>query len=139
MQQVEGIRLGLIQPSLLLLKNQSSNLDTGVLETISQQYESLDYFTNYSSLLLDEIRQRGYKFVIKKDVQRWIIMLSIGIITALIGCSINITIEIFADMKYQLLRYWTDHCVQGGDVTNDTLNGHNRLGSKATTDIFSVK
>jgi len=87
-------------------------MDTGVLETISQQYESLDYFTNYSSLLLDEIRQRGYKFVIKKDVQRWIIMLSIGIITALIGCSINITIEIFADMKYQLLRYWTDHCVQ---------------------------
>ena len=31
-------------------------MDTGVLDTISQQFESLDYFTNYSSLLLDEIR-----------------------------------------------------------------------------------
>ena len=41
-------------------------MDTGVLDTISQQFESLDYFTNYSSLLLDEIRIRGYKFVIRK-------------------------------------------------------------------------
>ena len=44
-------------------------MDTGVLETISQQYESLDYFTNFNSLLLDEIRRRGYKFVIRKVVE----------------------------------------------------------------------
>ena len=43
-----------------------NEMDTGVLDTISQQFESLDYFTNYSSLLLDEIRIRGYKFVIQK-------------------------------------------------------------------------
>ena len=86
-------------------------MDTGVLETISQQYESLDYFTNFNSLLLDEIRQRGYRFVIKKDVQRWVIMLSIGVITALIACCINITIEVVADVKYYLLKQWTDHCV----------------------------
>ena len=43
-----------------------NELDTGVLDTISQQFESLDYFTNYSSLLLDEIRIRGYKFVVRK-------------------------------------------------------------------------
>ena len=106
-------------------------MDTGVLDTISQRYESLDYFTNFNSLLLDEIRRRGYKFVTRtvseyilvtihtcddnlyyQDVQRWIIMLLIGILTALIGCSIVITIEIFADYKYALLREWTDHCVQ---------------------------
>ena len=49
-------------------------MDTGVLDTISQQFESLDYFTNYSSLLLDEIRIRGYKFVIRKvlsDLDCW--------------------------------------------------------------------
>ena len=39
-------------------------------------------------------------------------MLSIGILTALIGCSIVITIDIFADIKYSLLRKWTDHCVE---------------------------
>ena len=43
-----------------------NEMDTGVLDTISQQFESLDYFTNYSSLLLDEIRIRGYKFVVRK-------------------------------------------------------------------------
>ena len=41
-------------------------VDTGMLDTISQQYESLDYDTNYNSLLLDEIRIRGYKFVMQK-------------------------------------------------------------------------
>ena len=46
--------------------NEEDVMDTGVLDTISQQYESLDYFTNFNSLLLDEIRTRGYKFVIKK-------------------------------------------------------------------------
>ena len=43
-----------------------NEMDTGVLDTISQQFESLDYFTNYSSLLLDEIRIRGYKFIVRK-------------------------------------------------------------------------
>ena len=38
-------------------------MDTGTLDTISQQYESLNYFTNYNSLLLDEIRKMGFKFV----------------------------------------------------------------------------
>ena len=41
-------------------------VDTGVLDTISQQYESLDYDTNYNSVLLDEIRIRGYKFIMQK-------------------------------------------------------------------------
>ena len=30
----------------------------------------------------------------------------------MIGCSIVITIDIFADIKYSLLRKWTDHCVE---------------------------
>ena len=47
-----------------------NEMDTGVLDTISQQFESLDYFTNYSSLLLDEIRIRGYKFVVRKVISR---------------------------------------------------------------------
>ena len=52
-----------------LLQNQEGGdeeedvMDTGTLDTISQQYESLNYFTNYNSLLLDEIRQMGFKFV----------------------------------------------------------------------------
>ena len=124
-------RAGLIQNQEEAEEEEEDFMDTGVLDTISQRYESLDYFTNFNSLLLDEIRRRGYKFVTRtvseyilvtihtcddnlcyQDVQRWIIMLLIGILTALIGCSIVITIEIFADYKYALLREWTDHCVQ---------------------------
>ena len=39
---------------------------TGVLDTISQKYESLDYEVNFNSLMLDEIRKRGWKFVLAK-------------------------------------------------------------------------
>ena len=41
-------------------------VDTGVLDTISQQYESLDYDTNYNSVLVDEIHHKGYKFVFQQ-------------------------------------------------------------------------
>ena len=47
-----------------------------------------------------------------QDVQRWLIMLSVGVITALIACCIDITIEVLAKYKYGTLREWTDHCVQ---------------------------
>jgi len=87
-------------------------VDTGVLDTISQQYESLDYDTNFNSLLLDEIRIRGYKFVMRKDIQRWLIMFFVGILTALVACSIDISIEVLAKVKYGFLREWTDHCVE---------------------------
>ena len=55
-----------------LLQNQEGGeeeddvMDTGTLDTISQQYESLNYFDNYNSLLLDEIRKMGFKFVQRK-------------------------------------------------------------------------
>jgi hypothetical protein len=44
----------------------SVRIATGVLETISQKYESLDYEVNFNSLMLDEIRKRGWKFVLAK-------------------------------------------------------------------------
>ena len=40
------------------------------------------------------------------------IMLSVGIITALIACCIDITIDVLARYKYGALREWTDYCVQ---------------------------
>ena len=56
-------RAGLIQNQEEAEEEEEDFMDTGVLDTISQRYESLDYFTNFNSLLLDEIRRRGYKFV----------------------------------------------------------------------------
>ena len=44
----------------------SDLINTGALDTISQQYESLDYDTNFNSIFLDEMRSKGYRFVMKK-------------------------------------------------------------------------
>ena len=32
----------------------------------SKKYESLDYDTNYNSILVDEMRHKGYKFVFQQ-------------------------------------------------------------------------
>ena len=53
------------------------------------------------------------KVFMLQDIQRWLIMFSVGILTALVACSIDITIEMLAKVKYGLLREWTDHCVEG--------------------------
>ena len=39
-------------------------------------------------------------------------MFVVGVLTALVACSIDITIELLAKIKYGLLREWTDHCVE---------------------------
>ena len=56
-------RAGLLQNQEGVEEDEEDVMDTGTLDTISQQYESLNYFTNYNSLLLDEIRKMGFKFV----------------------------------------------------------------------------
>ena len=57
-------RAGLLQNQEGVEEDEEEDvMDTGTLDTISQQYESLNYFTNYNSLLLDEIRKMGFKFV----------------------------------------------------------------------------
>ena len=80
----------------------------GMLDTISQKYESLDYDTNFNSLLLDEVRSRGYKFVVRKDVLRWVVMFFVGILTALVACCIDISVEEGSKIKYGFLSWLTE-------------------------------
>jgi len=91
---------------------QEETLETGNMETISKKYESLDYDTNFNSVLLDEIRMKGWAFVIKKDIMRWVIMFFVGILTAMVACSIDISIGTMAKYKYKFLKTWTDKCVE---------------------------
>ena len=37
-----------------------------MINVCSKKYESLDYDTNYNSILVDELRHKGYKFVFKQ-------------------------------------------------------------------------
>ena len=48
----------------------------------------------------------------------WLIMFSVGILTVLVACSIDITIEMLAKVEYGLLGESTDHCVEDN---NDCL------------------
>ncbi len=40
-------------------------------------------------------------------------MFFIGLLTALVACSIDIVIEVLANVKFSLLSHWTDKCVEG--------------------------
>jgi len=91
-------------------------INTGLLDTISQTYESLDYDTNFNSVLLDEMRSRGYKFIIRKDVLRWVVMFFVGILTALVAVSIDVSVEELAKLKYGFLRKLTDKGVEDNEL-----------------------
>lgn len=47
---------------------------------------------------------RKPRFKIRKDLDRWIISFYIGVLTALVGCFISISIEEISDFKYSFLQ-----------------------------------
>ena len=44
-------------------KEKGERIATGVLDTINQKFESLDYEVNFNSLMLDEFRQIASKYI----------------------------------------------------------------------------
>ncbi|XP_042861796.1 H(+)/Cl(-) exchange transporter 7-like isoform X2 [Penaeus japonicus] len=90
--------------------------DRGQLNHLSAAFESLDYDTCINSVWLDEERTKGYTFVVKKDAARWLVVLITGVLTALVACAIDITIEFLSKFKYSWLKQYTDEGVE-----NDTL------------------
>ncbi|XP_069940697.1 H(+)/Cl(-) exchange transporter 7 [Cherax quadricarinatus] len=89
-----------------------SDENRGQLNVLSAAYESLDYETCINSAWLDEERTKGYTFVVKKDVARWLVVLLTAILTALIACVIDITIESLSAFKYTWLKQYTDYGVE---------------------------
>jgi ABC-type Fe3+-siderophore transport system permease subunit len=66
--------------------------------------QSLDYDICENHLLLEEERTKGYKFIVKKNFARWFIFLLIGMLTALIACIIDITVEEVSHIKFNSLK-----------------------------------
>ncbi|XP_076030012.1 chloride channel protein 7 isoform X4 [Oratosquilla oratoria] len=85
--------------------------ERGELNILSAEYESLDYDTCINSVWLDEERTRGYKFITKKDAARWLVVMITGILTALVACVIDITIESLSKFKYTWLQHNTNKYV----------------------------
>ncbi|RZC41881.1 H(+)/Cl(-) exchange transporter 7 [Asbolus verrucosus] len=94
----------------------SEKIETGSLNVLSAKYESLDYDTCENYLLLDEERKKGYKFIVRKSIARWFIFLLIGMITALIACAIDISIEELSQLKYASLSKYVDQYVTQGKL-----------------------
>lgn len=69
--------------------------------------QSLDYDICENHLLLEEERMKGYKFIVKKNLARWLIFLLIGMLTALIACLIDITVEELSYIKFKSMK----HCI----------------------------
>ncbi|CAH1959303.1 unnamed protein product [Acanthoscelides obtectus] len=81
----------------------NEKIQTGSLNILSAKYESLDYDTCENYLLLDEERKKGYKFIVQKSIARWFVFLLIGMLTAIIACIIDISVEELSRMKYRSL------------------------------------
>ncbi|OXA52085.1 H(+)/Cl(-) exchange transporter 7 [Folsomia candida] len=94
--------------------NEPKTVRTGNLNLLSSKFESLDYDICENSLLIDEERTKGYQFIAKKDLLRWVIMIFIGIFTALIACCIDIAIEEGSGVKFNFLKKQVDQCVEDG-------------------------
>ncbi|KAH8415913.1 hypothetical protein KR222_003522, partial [Zaprionus bogoriensis] len=73
---------------------------------------SLDYEVCENALFQQEQRSRlRERFSLRTHVIRWIIFVLIGIITALIACSIDIVIEELSELKYKFLKASVDRNV----------------------------
>ncbi|XP_074040884.1 chloride channel protein 7 isoform X2 [Leptinotarsa decemlineata] len=92
------------------------NIQTGSLNVLSANLESLDYDICENHLLLDEERKKGYKFIVQKSTARWFIFLLIGMITALIACFIDISVEELSTIKYAFLSKNMDKYVTQGKL-----------------------
>ncbi|CAG7629207.1 unnamed protein product [Allacma fusca] len=89
-------------------------VQAGNMHLLSAKYESLDYDVCENTLLIDEERTKGFRFIQRKDLYRWVIMIFIGVITALIACAIDITIEEISSIKYSTLKTEVDECILQG-------------------------
>uniref|UniRef100_A0A1B0DAB3 Uncharacterized protein n=1 Tax=Phlebotomus papatasi TaxID=29031 RepID=A0A1B0DAB3_PHLPP len=80
-------------------------------------YESLDYEVIENCLWKEDRHKRPQNFEFWKDFFRWLIFISIGILTALVACLINILIDQFSDLKYNFLKHSVDGNVINGDLS----------------------
>ncbi|EDW85571.2 uncharacterized protein Dwil_GK23152 [Drosophila willistoni] len=128
-----GVISGMPTDETGLLTNNTNSNDNNQTEPIfyvrsrttavsRPNYESLDYEVCENALFHDEERKRlQERFSIRKDVIRWIIFIQIGIITALIACTIDIIIEELSEFKYKFLKNAVDNNVPMTDDSDRDL------------------
>ncbi|KAL9915534.1 chloride channel protein 7 [Glossina fuscipes fuscipes] len=90
---------------------------TAAINDQADIYESLDYDVCENVLFqAEQKRLAGIRWASRKDILRWIIFIQIGIITALVACTIDIIIEELSRLKYKFLKYQVDGNISTGDL-----------------------
>ncbi|XP_065321613.1 H(+)/Cl(-) exchange transporter 7-like isoform X2 [Gordionus sp. m RMFG-2023] len=97
---------------------------------LSDKYESLDYDPCENSLVLSSEKKLTFKDVKCIQFQRWLVMLLIGVLTAVIACIIDIAIDYLTEGIYIIMKYRLDNMVQ--NLSIDPFLPYDK-----TTDIFT--
>jgi len=92
----------------------SGNEEEDHVQVISTKFESLDYDVPESTLMKKEDKSKTAEYMIKMNLYRWFIMFMIGVGTAVIAVSIDISIEKMAEWKYSLIKKYLDRCSKEG-------------------------
>ena len=87
-----------------------SNED-GTPNVISSKFESFDYDECENSLHKKKMQYTSGEKYIQMNLFRWIIMLVIGILTAMVAVCIDICIDQMSDWKYKTIKSQLDQCL----------------------------
>ena len=87
-----------------------SNEDGGQ-QIISSKFESFDYDECENSLRRKDMRYASGEKYIQMNLYRWIIMLVVGVLTAMVAVGIDISIEELSYWKYKIIKQQLDKCL----------------------------
>jgi len=71
---------------------------------LSNEYESLDYEMIHNKIFIEEETNKGPRFVLKRNIFRWLVMLVIGGLTACVAVFIDIVIDQLSRLKLKAIQ-----------------------------------
>uniref|UniRef100_A0A1B6JQE8 Chloride channel protein n=1 Tax=Homalodisca liturata TaxID=320908 RepID=A0A1B6JQE8_9HEMI len=93
-----------------VIEFKDEKIPIGTTNILKQSFESQNFDECENDLLVDEAQRKGYPYEIRKKIYRWVIFCIIGILTALVGVAIDISIQKLSDFKYTKLKEYLDWC-----------------------------
>uniref|UniRef100_T2MFU2 Chloride channel protein n=1 Tax=Hydra vulgaris TaxID=6087 RepID=T2MFU2_HYDVU len=86
-------------------------ISTEEQQIISSKFESLDYDILENIPQKNELSTFTSERFNKVNIYRWIIMLMIGVLTALFAATIDISVDKLVSWKYRIIKSYLDNCI----------------------------
>ncbi|XP_013381142.1 H(+)/Cl(-) exchange transporter 7 [Lingula anatina] len=80
-------------------------------KVLSARFQTLDYDTCENELYQREEKSKGYRFLVKKNLARWLVMGLIGILTGIVASGIDYFIDLLSQLKYKLITDYINKCI----------------------------